>query len=244
MTDNYDTDKSHPVGTGTGALTGATAAGLAGTAMGGPVGGIIGVVLGAFAGGAAGHEIAEELDPTGEDSFWRENYRTRPYAKNASYSVYRPAYAYGWTTRRAYLDREFDEMESELKSGWDNFEDNVELKWDQARDAVRDGWNRFTQSVENMIDDEDDDLNKKFSSRPYATGANYDTYRPAYRFGARNRISRWGERFDEIENDLERDWDRFEARSKLKWAQARDAVRDGWHNIERRLPGDFDGDGR
>ncbi|NND59383.1 MAG: hypothetical protein HKN49_03870 [Gammaproteobacteria bacterium] len=245
MTDSYKTDKSHPLGTGVGALSGGAAAGALGTALGGPVGGVIGAVIGAFAGGAAGHEIAEELDPTDEDNYWRKNYTTRPYVKNAAYTTYRPAYAYGWTSRRAYLDRDFDEMENELRDGWNSFEDKVELRWDQARDAVKDGWDRVGDSFERMFHDEDEYWDEYYRTRPYVDkDSSFDTYRPAYRFGYRNRLSRWGEKFDDIENELRRDWERFEDRAGLTWARAREAVRDGWHHLERRLPGDADGDGR
>ena len=34
-----------------------------------------------------------------------------------------------------------------------------------------------------------------------------------------------------------------EVESRLAWGEARDAVRDGWHHIERAMPGDFDRDG-
>jgi hypothetical protein len=47
-----------------------------------------------------------------------------------------------------------------------------------------------------------------------------------------------------VESSLERDWDSSRARSRLAWNEARDAVRDGWHHIERAMPGDADRDGR
>ena len=49
---------------------------------------------------------------------------------------------------------------------------------------------------------------------------------------------------DDIESDLERNWEASKANSRLAWNEARGAVRDGWHHIERNLPGDFDRDGR
>ena len=52
------------------------------------------------------------------------------------------------------------------------------------------------------------------------------------------------ELLEDIENELERNWDSTRAQSRLAWNEARDAVRDGWHHIERRMPGDFDKDGR
>ena len=68
---------SHPVGTG----VGAAALGAAGTAIGaaaGPVGAAVGAVIGGVAGGLAGKAIAEQIDPTLEESYWRETYTSRP----------------------------------------------------------------------------------------------------------------------------------------------------------------------
>src|SRR5262245_28912316 len=70
---------SHPVGTGVGAAGGALAGAAAGAAVGGPVGAAVGGVTGAVVGGAAGHGVAEKIDPTVEDAYWRENYSSRPY---------------------------------------------------------------------------------------------------------------------------------------------------------------------
>ena len=38
--------------------------------------------------------------------------------------------------------------------------------------------------------------------------------------------------------------DNTKAESRLAWNDAREAVRDGWHYIERAMPGDADRDGR
>ena len=47
-----------------------------------------------------------------------------------------------------------------------------------------------------------------------------------------------------MENTLERNWNEAKADSRLAWSEAKGAVRDGWHHIERAMPGDFDKDGR
>ena len=49
---------------------------------------------------------------------------------------------------------------------------------------------------------------------------------------------------EDVEPQLERDWNSTKANSRLGWAEAKGAVRDGWHHIERALPGDADHDGR
>src|SRR4051794_39583484 len=88
---------AHPVGTGIGAAAAGAAAGAAGGAVGGPVGAVAGAVVGAVAGGLAGKGVAESIDPTVEDAYWRENYASRPYHDaSTSYDEYAPAYRYGW----------------------------------------------------------------------------------------------------------------------------------------------------
>lgn len=69
---------SHPVGTGVGAAAGGAAAGAAIGAIAGPVGALVGVAVGAVVGGLAGKGVAEMVEPTAEEAYWRENYVGRP----------------------------------------------------------------------------------------------------------------------------------------------------------------------
>ena len=57
------------------------------------------------------------------------------------------------------------------------------------------------------------------------------------------------DRFDEVENDLRRDWDESHRGSGASsaggtWDRVRDSVRRAWHKAERAMPGDADRDGR
>src|SRR5881394_2799348 len=65
---------SHPVGTAAGAVAGGVAAGAAAGTVAGPVGTVVGAAVGAVVGGLAGKGIAEKIDPTREDAYWRENH--------------------------------------------------------------------------------------------------------------------------------------------------------------------------
>jgi len=78
----------------------------------------------------------------------------------------------------------------------------------------------------------------------YNSSREWDDYAPAYQYGYDTYGRYRGQRFDDVESDLERDWDTMRGNSRLAWSEARNAVRDGWHHIERTLPGDFDRDGR
>ena len=134
---------SHPVGTGVGAA-GAGAAGAAIGSMAGPVGTVVGAVVGAVAGGYAGKGAAEMIDPTAEEAYWRENYKTRPYAKGADYNQLAPAYRYGWESRQRHAGKNFDEVETDLRSDWDRQHGSSGMSWDKAKMAVRDSWDRIS----------------------------------------------------------------------------------------------------
>jgi len=137
---------SHPFGTGVGAAVGGVGGGLAagalaGTAVG-PVGTVIGAAVGAIVGGLAGKGVAEAIDPTEEAEYWQDNYRSRPYAGDASFDDYGPAYGYGVSSYSKYPGRNFDDVESELSRDWNAQRGSSNLGWDRARNATRDAWDR------------------------------------------------------------------------------------------------------
>lgn len=85
----------------------------------------------------------------------------------------------------------------------------------------------------------------EYKNAPYYTsGREWKDYEPAYKYGYETYGQHRGKNFDSVESDLERNWDKTRADSRLEWNEAKQAVRDGWHHIERRMPGDADGDGR
>ncbi len=78
----------------------------------------------------------------------------------------------------------------------------------------------------------------------YSAGREWKDYEPAYKYGYDTYGQYRGQRFEDVESKLERDWNSTKAESRLGWAEAKGAVRDGWHHIERAIPGDADRDGR
>ena len=134
---------AHPVGTGVGAALGGAAAGAAAGTVVGPVGTIVGAAVGAVIGGLAGKSVAEAIDPTQEDAYWRDNYGDRPYVeRGSSYDDYGPAYGFGVDAFSRYPGRSFDEIEPEMSQRWNTGNGSSTLRWDSARHAVRDAWNR------------------------------------------------------------------------------------------------------
>ena len=143
-TTDHAHDKVHPVGAGVGAAAGAATGAAVGTAVGGPVGTLVGAAVGAVAGGLVGHGIAEGINPTEEETYWRENYRTRPYARpDRTYEDYEPAYRYGWESRSRYGNRNWDEVEPELGRNWNDYNKGAAHQtWDEAKLATKDAWHR------------------------------------------------------------------------------------------------------
>lgn len=144
---------SHPVGTGVGAVAGGAAAGAATGAVIGTVAGpigtavgtAIGTAVGAVAGGFAGKGIAESINPTDEDVYWRSNYRNRPYvAPDSEYDEYQGAYQYGWESRGRYQDKNWDDVQGDLEAGWAKTKHSARMTWDKAKHAVRDAWDRIS----------------------------------------------------------------------------------------------------
>ena len=86
---------------------------------------------------------------------------------------------------------------------------------------------------------------KNYTSAPYYVGGSeWRDYKPAYQYGYDTYGKYEGQKFEQVEDALERNWDTAKSKSRLAWNEARGAVRDGWHHIERAMPGDFDKDGR
>jgi hypothetical protein len=137
---------AHPVGTGVGAA-GAGAIGTAvGVIVGGPVGGAVGAAVGSVAGGLLGKGVAETLDPSVEDEYWRHNYASRPYVEPShSYEDYRPAYRTGYEGYSTYSSQglTYAEAEPHLRERYEQQSAPSRLGWDKAKYASQDAWERL-----------------------------------------------------------------------------------------------------
>ena len=148
---------AHPVGTGLGAALGGAAAGAAAGTVAGPVGTVVGAAVGAVIGGLAGKGIAESIDPTAEDAYWRDNYSDRPYVDNTlTYDDYRPAYGYGVSAYKKHSGRKFEDVEADLSREWSTARGKSALEWERARGATRDAWNRVSDTVERAVPGDSD----------------------------------------------------------------------------------------
>ena len=146
--DNPDPITGAPGAQPVGTAVGAAAGGAAGAALGapfGPLGSAVGAVAGAVVGGLTGKATAEGLDPTGQDAYWRHQYRHEPYAEAGhSYEDYAAAYRVGYLAHEKYPGRSFDELDAELAQDFERERDSQNaLTWERARPAARAAWARI-----------------------------------------------------------------------------------------------------
>ena len=79
-----------------------------------------------------------------EDAYWRNAYRTRPYAGSNAYSYYQPGYRYGYEAASRYEGRYWSDVEPELRRNWDTYEHRGQSTWENMKMAIRDAWDRVT----------------------------------------------------------------------------------------------------
>lgn len=87
------------------------------------------------------------MDWMTEDDYWRSHFASRSYAKvDRGYEYYQPGYRYGFESANRYRGRLWNEVESDLRSGWERYEHRAKSTWENIKDAVRDAWDRVTNS--------------------------------------------------------------------------------------------------
>lgn len=142
------TPGAHPGGVAAGSLAGGAVAGAVAGTVAGPVGTAVGAAVGAVVGGLAGKGIAERIDPTVEDAYWRENHTKEAYYDSQrTYDDYGPAYRAGYEGRERYADRSFDEAEPSLRSDYEANKGRSQLAWDDAKQATRSAWDRVERAL-------------------------------------------------------------------------------------------------
>ena len=141
------TPGAHPVGTGVGAAAGGVAGAAAG-AVGGPVGMVAGGVVGAVIGGLAGKGVAEGVNPTEQDAYWRDQYsRETYYVKDHTFDDYAPAYRTGYEARGRYPGKRFEDVETDLERDYGTARGTSRLGWDKAKVATRAAWDRVERAL-------------------------------------------------------------------------------------------------
>ena len=140
---------SHPIGTGVGAAGGGLTGAAIGAAVGGPIGAAIGAVVGGVAGAYGGKGVAEAVNPTEEEKYWRENHASQSWAEgeSSSYEQYGPAYRTGYEGVMKYAGKNYHEIETDLARDYETNDANPAIPWDRARPAVKAAWTRVSGTV-------------------------------------------------------------------------------------------------
>lgn len=137
------TPGAHPMGTGAGAASGGVAGAAIGMVVGGPVGSLVGAAVGAVTGGLAGKSAAEAVNPTAEESYWKETYVREPYYVHGKpYEYYAPAFRAGWEGRVRHNGRPFEVAEHELRASYNLSKSELDPEWQEVRPAARAAWDR------------------------------------------------------------------------------------------------------
>src|SRR5215207_8018426 len=99
--------------------------------------------------------MAQDRTWIDEDEWWRSNYSSRPYATGRSYEEFRPAYQYGFESGQHHLGRKWNDVEADLRSGWEKFE---------GKSGAGDAWERITGQhtvdTDKMADFEEDRISR------------------------------------------------------------------------------------
>ena len=139
---------SHPIGTGVGTAAGGVAGAVIGAAAAGPVGAVVGAVVGGIAGATGGHGVAEAVNPSTEEAYWREKHAAQSYAKeNVPFEAYAPAYRTGIEGITKYAGKEYHEIEDDLALDYQTNNPSAALPWDEARHATHAAWSKISGVV-------------------------------------------------------------------------------------------------
>jgi hypothetical protein len=140
---------SHPFGTAAGTATAGLAGALLGGVLAGPVGAAAGTIVAGVAGGLAGKAMAESIDPTVEDAYWRDQHPHQPYAsseESMNYETYAPAYRAAYTHYGAFEPgTQFEAAEPTLRVSYEA--QGHPLGWDSARLAALAAWDRVNRAA-------------------------------------------------------------------------------------------------
>jgi uncharacterized protein (TIGR02271 family) len=83
-----------------------------------------------------------------DDDYYRNHFTSTYGSTGGSYDTYQPAYSYGTEMRQSqmYRNRPWDEVEPDLRSGWEaRNAGKTGSTWENMKAAVRHGWDKMTK---------------------------------------------------------------------------------------------------
>jgi uncharacterized protein (TIGR02271 family) len=80
-----------------------------------------------------------------DDSYFRSHWTSTYGASGGAYDDYAPAYSYGRAMRKTYAGRNWDDVETDVRSSWDQRNKSGGAStWEKFKAAIRHGWDRIT----------------------------------------------------------------------------------------------------
>jgi uncharacterized protein (TIGR02271 family) len=188
-----------------------------------------------------------QVEQLGADSF-RDHYTSNFADSGHSYDDLQPAYLYGSEARRAekYRNREWSDVESDLRSDWDTRHGSGGSTWEKIKAAARHGWDKVTPDMDStrgstgsigstgstLGSGNDDAYYRNHWSTNYASsGDTYDSYAPAYQYGAESRSKYSGRDWNDVEPNLRSDWDSRYGNGGSTWEKFKAAARHGYDRV-------------
>jgi uncharacterized protein (TIGR02271 family) len=173
----------------------------------------------------------ESLGAQDDDTYFRNDWKTNYSSLGGTYDDYAPAYTYGSQMRSdtRYQGRNWDDVESDLRSDWESNNKGGASTWEKMKAAVRRGWDKITPDS-----DTDSAYRSHWDSNYSSLGGSYDDYAPAYSYGSqmRNDARYQNRQWDDVESDLRSDWDtRYGKGGVSTWEKMKAAVRHGWDKV-------------
>lgn len=98
------------------------------------------MVAGAVAGGLVGKFTGEAIDPTMEDTYWRERHSLESHAAGQPYEEFEPAYRSGYEGYARHGGDDFADVEADIQKDYESYKASV--PWEKARPASKAAWQR------------------------------------------------------------------------------------------------------
>jgi len=177
-------------------------------------------------------------DRSQHDTYWRQNYRSRPYVEAGQhYDLYAPAYGLGYSSYLTYRrDRNmsYKEAEPHIRERYERHHGGHHLGWEKTKLAIQDAWHRLTDSDRGRHEN-DEYWRTNYSSRPYfESNREYERYAPAYRLGYDSYTTFGRDRgmtYEEAEPMIHKAYERRHQNHDLNWEHAKQAIRDVWDRL-------------
>lgn len=110
-----------------------------------------------------------------------------------------------------------------------------------GKDVKKAGIERNTLGQSTLGQTEHSYWRSQYQNEPYvAQGEKFDEYAPAYRTGYEGRAHYAGQRFEDVQDNLKRDYENNRGDSTLGWDKARQACRAAWDHSDKSMSSQTD----